>query len=96
MFDRLTADGVAWDDGREVKADVILWATGFRHALDHLAPLHLRNDRGGITMDGTQVATDPRIHLLGYGPSASTIGATRAARVAVRDLRERLGHRQPA
>ena len=96
MFDRLTADGVAWDDGREAKADVILWATGFRHALDHLAPLHLRNDRGGITMDGTQVAGDPRIHLLGYGPSASTIGATRAARVAVRDLREWLGQRQPA
>ena len=94
MFDRLTPHGVAWDDGRQVRADVILWATGFRHALDHLAPLRLRNARGGITMDGTMVADDPRIHLLGYGPSASTIGATRAARTAVRDLREYLG--QPA
>ncbi len=87
IFDRVTPDGVAWDDGRFVRADVILWATGFRHALDHLAPLQLRGPEGGIRMTGTQVADDPRIHLLGYGPSASTIGANRAGRSAVRDLR---------
>ena len=90
MFDRITPDGVAWDDGRFVPADVILWATGFRHALDHLAPLDLRGAAGGIRMEGTHVADDPRIHLLGYGPSASTIGANRAARIAVRDLRRHL------
>lgn len=87
MFERITPDGVAWDDGRFVRADVILWATGFRHALDHLAPLGLRDPAGGIRMDGTHVAGDPRIHLLGYGPSASTIGANRAARTAVRTIR---------
>lgn len=91
MFDRITPDGVAWDDGRFVRADVILWATGFRHALDHLAPLGLRGPAGGIRMEGTHVAGDPRIHLLGYGPSASTIGANRAARAAVRDVRRLLG-----
>lgn len=90
MFDRITPDGVEWDDGRHLDADVILWATGFRHALDHLAPLGLRSRDGGIPMDGTQVADEPRIHLLGYGPSASTIGANRAARTAVRDLRRYL------
>lgn len=84
-------DGVAWDDGRRIEVDVILWATGFRHALNHLAPLGLRSSEGGIAMDGTHVASDPRIHLLGYGPSASTIGANRAARIAVRDLRRYLG-----
>lgn len=95
MFDRITPNGVAWDDRGEgevsLRADAILWATGFRHALDHLAPLQLRGDRGGIRMGGTQVADDPRIHLLGYGPSASTIGANRAGRTAVRDLRRWLG-----
>ncbi|MFA9432222.1 NAD(P)-binding domain-containing protein [Egicoccus sp. AB-alg2] len=91
MFDRITPEGVAWDDGRVVRADVLLWATGFRHALDHLAPLGLRDRAGGIRMAGTHVAGDPRIHLLGYGPSASTIGANRAARIAVRDLRHFLG-----
>jgi cation diffusion facilitator CzcD-associated flavoprotein CzcO len=96
MFDRITGDGVAWDDGRFVKADVILWATGFRWALDHLAPLRLRERGGGITMDGTMVARDPRVHLLGYGPSASTIGANRAGRAAVRDVRAFLaGTRAP-
>lgn len=90
MFDRITASGVAWDDGRFVEADVILWATGFRAAVDHLAPLRLREPGGGIRLEGTRVARDERIHLVGYGPSASTIGANRAGRVAVRDLRNYL------
>ncbi|MEU5125954.1 NAD(P)-binding domain-containing protein [Streptomyces mobaraensis] len=90
MFDRVTPDGVAWADGRTVSADVILWATGFRAALDHLAPLRLREPGGGIRLDGTRVVRDPRIHLVGYGPSASTIGANRAGRSAVREIRELL------
>ncbi|MDQ8707097.1 NAD(P)-binding domain-containing protein [Streptomyces sp. LHD-70] len=90
MFDRITADGVAWDDGREVAADVILWATGFRPVVDHLAPLRLREPGGGIRLDGTRAARDPRVHLVGYGPSASTIGANRAGRAAVREIRQLL------
>ena len=90
MFDHLTADGVAWPDGRFVRADVILWATGFRAAVTHLAPLHLRAPGGGFRMDGTHVAGEPRVHLVGYGPSASTIGANRAGRSAARDLRRLL------
>jgi hypothetical protein len=90
MFDRITEDGVAWSDGRFVRADVILWATGFRAALSHLAPLHLRGPGGGIRMDGTAVAGEPLIHLVGYGPSASTIGANRAGQAAARQLRRLL------
>jgi cation diffusion facilitator CzcD-associated flavoprotein CzcO len=87
MFDRITEDGVAWADGRFVAADVLLWATGFRAAVQHLAPLRLRAAGGGIRMDGTQVAGEPRLHLVGYGPSASTIGANRAGQAAARRLR---------
>lgn len=87
IFDRITPHGVAWADGSSVRADAILWATGFRAALRHLAPLDLREPGGGIRMDGTHVAIDPRIHLVGYGPSASTIGANRAGRAAVNDLK---------
>jgi cation diffusion facilitator CzcD-associated flavoprotein CzcO len=87
MFDRITEDGVAWEDGRFVAADVLLWATGFRAAVQHLAPLRLRAAGGGIRMDGTQVAGEPRLHLVGYGPSASTIGANRAGQAAARRLR---------
>jgi cation diffusion facilitator CzcD-associated flavoprotein CzcO len=90
VFDRITPQGVVWEDGRRVDADVILWATGFRPAVDHLTPLRLREPGGGIRLEGTRVVADPRIHLVGYGPSASTIGANRAGRAAVRDIRRLL------
>lgn len=97
MFDRLTEHGVAWADGTTWDADVILWCTGWRAALDHLAPLELRSPGGGIMMDGTRVVAEPRLHLVGYGPSASTVGANRAGRAAVRELRQLLGDaRDPA
>lgn len=83
MFTEITPVGVREAEGTETELDVLLWATGFRHELRHLRPLSLHNSRGGITMDGTAAAHDPRIHLLGYGPSASTIGANRAGRAAV-------------
>ncbi|MFC9223464.1 NAD(P)-binding domain-containing protein [Streptomyces hygroscopicus] len=86
MFDRITPDGAAWADGRQVAADTILWATGFRAAIDHLAPLRLREPGGGIAVEGTRAVRDPRVHLVGYGPSASTVGANRAGRAAVRDI----------
>ncbi|MGW4504148.1 FAD-dependent oxidoreductase [Streptomyces sp. NPDC004436] len=90
VFDRITATGAVWADGTRVDADVILWATGFRPAIDHLAPLRLREPGGGIRLDGTRAVRDERIHLVGYGPSASTVGANRAGGAAVRDLRRLL------
>jgi cation diffusion facilitator CzcD-associated flavoprotein CzcO len=94
MFSEIVEDGVRWEDGTFQRADVILWCTGFRSSLDHLAPLMLREPDGGIVMTGrlaTQVAKDPRIHLVGYGPSASTIGANRAGAAAAAELMDRLG-----
>ncbi|MEC3976291.1 NAD(P)-binding domain-containing protein [Amycolatopsis sp. H20-H5] len=90
MFDRITPAGVVWADGVQERADVILWATGFRAAIDHLAPLHVREPGGGIRMDGTRVVAEPRLHLVGYGPSASTVGANRAGRAAVAEVRRLL------
>lgn len=90
MFTQVLADGVREADGTHTDLDVLLWATGFRASLGHLRPLHLHGHGGGIRMDGTQVAADPRIHLVGYGPSSSTIGANRAGRAAVRALRRHL------
>ena len=98
MFATIKPDGVRWADGTFVHADVILWCTGFRSALDHLAPLRLRGPGGGITMTGrlaTQVAADPRIHLVGYGPSASTIGANRAGLAAATEALEFLHSSTP-
>jgi len=83
---RLTPTGVDFADGTREDVDAILWATGFRASLGHLAPLHLRTPGGGIAMlpDDVSVADVPGLALVGYGPSASTLGATRAGRRAAR------------
>ena len=94
MFARIEPDGVRWPDGSFERVDAILWATGFRPAISHLAPLHLRSAAGGIQLDrggrGTTAVADPRIQLVGYGPSASTIGANRAGRSAATGVRRAL------
>lgn len=79
---RLTADAAVFEDGSVTPIDAVLWATGFRAALDHLSPLKLREPGGGILMDGVRVRKEPRLFLVGYGASASTLGATRAGRAA--------------
>ena len=91
MFTAIEPGGVRLADGSFLAAAVILWATGFRAELEHLSPLHLRGSGGGIAMDGTQVAAEERVHLVGYGPSSSTIGANRAGRAAVAGIVRMLG-----
>ena len=87
---RLTPDGAVFKDGTTFAADSILWATGFRAALDHLAPLKLREPGGGIVMDGVKVTREPRLLMVGYGASASTLGANRAGRAAALAALDRL------
>lgn len=98
MFRSLEAEGVRWADGRFEPAQAVLWATGFRPRVDHLAPLRLRSSAGGITLDrrGTTAVADPRVQLVGYGPSASTIGANRAGRAAATGVVRWLGARDRA
>lgn len=94
MFSEITETGVKWEDGSEQAADIILWNTGFKSSLAHLDPILPREESGGIRMAGrlaTMVEKEPRIHLVGYGPSASTIGANRAGAAAARELRQTLG-----
>lgn len=91
---RLVADGAVWPDGTHRAFDVVLWATGFRPALGHLAPLRLRGPGGGLVVEATTVAADPRVQLVGYGPSASTIGANRAGRAAALGVLAALGRRR--
>lgn len=81
-LERIEPGGIVLDSGERVAADVIVWATGYRASISHLAPLRLREPGGGIRTDGVHVARDPRVLLVGYGASASTIGATRAGRRA--------------
>lgn len=104
MFERIEPTGVRWADGTFEPVDVILWATGFRPAVGHLAPLRLRTPRGGIALrsvgrdvqTAVTVVKDPRVQLVGYGPSASTIGGNRAGRAAALAVRRYLGEQEAA
>lgn len=78
--------------GTHLTVDVIFWNTGFRPVLDHLAPLRLRSRRGGIVMrNEVSPVANPRVFLAGYGATASTVGATRAGRLAAREVMKVLG-----
>ncbi|MFM9558295.1 ArsO family NAD(P)H-dependent flavin-containing monooxygenase [Streptomyces caniscabiei] len=96
MFTRLVPGGVEWADGTRAETDAVIWCTGFRPALSHLASLQLRGRRGHITTVGTRAVDEPRLHLLGYGDwtgpaSATLIGVGRPAREAAREIAVLLG-----
>jgi putative flavoprotein involved in K+ transport len=95
MFTRLVPGGAEWADGMRAEVDAIIWCTGFRPVLSHLAPLRLRGRRGHIATEGTRSVDEPRLHLLGYGDwtgpaSATLIGVGRPARDAAREIAELL------
>lgn len=99
MFTAVEEHGVRMPDGSFEPADVILWATGFRADIAHLAPLGLRTAAGGIRVADGRAIDEPRLFLIGYGPSQSTVGANRAGRAAVRaimtDIARRPAERAP-
>lgn len=86
MFTAIEPNGVRMPDGSFEPADVILWATGFRADIGHLRPLGLQTAAGGIRVANGRSLDEPRLFLIGYGPSQSTVGANRAGRDAVRAI----------
>lgn len=86
MFTAIEEHGVRMPDGRIEPADVILWATGFRADIGHLSPMGLRTPAGGIRVAAGRALDEPRLFLIGYGPSQSTVGANRAGRDAARAI----------
>lgn len=94
-FRRFTPDGVVWGDGSETKVDAVIWCTGFRPALQHLAALDVIEPSGRIVVDGTRAMKEPRLWLVGYGEwtgfaSATLVGVMRTARETVRQISEAL------
>ncbi|WP_116247525.1 ArsO family NAD(P)H-dependent flavin-containing monooxygenase [Nocardiopsis sp. FIRDI 009] len=88
MFERFTRTGVAWADGSEAEVDAVVWCTGFRPVLEHLAPLEPFDADGRIPVDGNRSLREPRLHLIGYGDWTGTasdtlVGAGRTAEAAV-------------
>jgi putative flavoprotein involved in K+ transport len=86
---------VVWSDGREERIDAVIFATGFRASLQHLASLGVvdADDRVEIARggSGTRSAREPNLWLLGYGEwtgfaSATLIGVGRTARAMVDEI----------
>ena len=91
----LAGAGVPILKALQAAADTVIWCTGFRPALSHLAPLQLRGRRGHIATAGTRAVDEPRLQLLGYGDwtgpaSATLIGVGRPAREAAREIADLL------
>jgi cation diffusion facilitator CzcD-associated flavoprotein CzcO len=86
MFSSTEPDGVRWSNGAFRPADAIIWSTGFRPELRHLAPLKLREKSGGIVVGKNVSWKNPRLFFAGYGPTASTIGANLAGRAIARQV----------
>lgn len=91
MFTALEPHGVREADGSLTTVDTVLWATGFAASLAHLDPLRLRHELGGIVTRSTRVVDEPRVHLVGFGPSQSTLGANRDGRHAATEIDRMLG-----
>ena len=88
LFRRFTTTGVEWTDGSHEHIDAVILATGFRPAIQHLAPLATPDARGRLAMDGLRAAAHPMLFPLGYGDwtgfaSATLIGVGRAAKAVV-------------
>ena len=91
MFDRVERHGAAWNDGTFEALDAVIWCTGFRPALEHLAPLGVVGPDGRVAVDGTRAQTEPKLWLVGYGgwtgfASATLIGVGRSARRTVEEV----------
>ncbi len=91
MFSAFTEHGVVWPDQSREDVDAVIWATGFRPALAHLAPLGIITANNRIDVIGTRSVHEPRLWLLGNGEwtgfaSATLIGVGRSARATADEI----------
>jgi hypothetical protein len=83
--------GVMLADGARVEPDVVICATGYRHALEPLVGhLGVLGDRGAPRAFGAEPAA-PGLRFIGYVPRPGALGymgkeAKRAARAIAREL----------
>ncbi len=82
---RFTTTGVVWEDGIDEPIDAVIWCTGFRPALDHLAMLGIVQDDSRVQVNGTRSVREPKLWLVGYGEwtgfaSATLVGVGRTAK----------------
>ncbi|MEQ8925446.1 MAG: ArsO family NAD(P)H-dependent flavin-containing monooxygenase [Fulvivirga sp.] len=86
--------GVQWQDGTKEEFDAVIWCTGFKASLDHLAGLGIDIETR-IKTNQTKAVEYPGLWLVGYGgwtgfASATLIGVGRTARRTVEEIAEYL------
>ncbi|WP_299991505.1 ArsO family NAD(P)H-dependent flavin-containing monooxygenase [uncultured Pontibacter sp.] len=95
-FERFYEQGVIWPNCKQEKIDAVIWCTGYRFALDHLACLQLqRDEKGRVAVEGARSTQQPGLWLVGYGnwtgfASATLIGVGRSARQTVAEIQKHL------
>ncbi|MRG44654.1 SidA/IucD/PvdA family monooxygenase [Chitinophaga sp. SYP-B3965] len=87
-FDAFTPDGITWNDGRKEQVDAVIFCTGFKPSLSHLAPIFNGHK---ITTKGTRALDNEGLWLVGYGSwtgfaSATLIGVGRTAKRTVEEI----------
>jgi len=90
-FDSFTEDSLVWADGHEEKIDAVIFCTGFKPALKHLASLGIANDDVKPDTEGTRSKQIDGLWLVGYGnwtgfASATLIGVGRSAKATVEQI----------
>jgi len=91
-FEHFAESSIKWDDGDEERVDVVIFCTGFRPSLRHLASLNVINDDGKAETTGTKSKKVAGLWFVGYGnwtgfASATLIGVGRSARSTVEEIK---------
>jgi thioredoxin reductase len=94
-FEKFTEDSLVWVDGHEEKIDVVIYCTGFKASLKHLASLNVINEDGKAETEGTKSKKVEGLWFVGYGnwtgfASATLIGVGRSAKKTVDELKASL------
>lgn len=87
IFDHLDKTGAVWKDGSRLDVDVIIWATGFKSAINYLNGLKI-NAGQRIKTIGTKSEDIENLYFVGFGnwtgfASATLIGVGRTAKRTV-------------
>lgn len=94
-FSEIRGNTVIWDKDSEEKIDVIIWCTGFKSKLDHLAPLGILTTDGKVETKESHSIKCPNLWLVGYGDwtgfaSATLIGVQRIAKQTAIEIKNYL------
>lgn len=69
--------------GTKIAVDSLLFATGFRPELRHLAPLKLRDSNGTLALDNRAVLRNAQVFMVGGNSEANFVSTRQEAKAAV-------------